>query len=221
MDETPVVLQEKEVGGIEWRPVDKVTSPSLREKLLKLPLQAEPERAHASALIYNDRGEYLLHLRDYFPGQIWEPGMWSLLGGGREPQDAPLTAACCAGPVGAALLEEGGEHVALGRTVAAAGGEAPRDGLTQVCVRAAETPVRGCGQFLQQAQRVAETPVQALQEIARHRVQGRCRASRRRCEQSSHDRSHGHPSHLRWHIDHRPSLQDPVTSRACSFMIRA
>ncbi|WP_405388086.1 NUDIX domain-containing protein [Streptomyces sp. NBC_01102] len=88
--DAPVVLQEEEVGGVEWRPVDKVTSPSLREKLLKLPLQAEPESANASALIYNDRGEYLLHLRDYFPGRIWEPGVWSLLGGGREPQDATL-----------------------------------------------------------------------------------------------------------------------------------
>ncbi|MZE68675.1 NUDIX domain-containing protein [Streptomyces sp. SID5789] len=88
--ETPVVLQEEEVGGIEWRPVDRVTSLTLRDKLLKLPLQVGPETANASALIYNDRGEYLLHLRDYFPGQIWEPGMWSLLGGGREPQDATL-----------------------------------------------------------------------------------------------------------------------------------
>ncbi|WP_406227565.1 NUDIX domain-containing protein [Streptomyces anthocyanicus] len=88
--EVSVVLQEEEVGGIEWRPVNRVTSPTLREKLLKLPLQLEPETANASALIYNDRGEYLLHLRDYFPGQIWEPGMWSLLGGGREPQDATL-----------------------------------------------------------------------------------------------------------------------------------
>ncbi|WP_455355433.1 NUDIX domain-containing protein [Streptomyces sp. SYSU K217416] len=88
--EVAVVVQEEEVGGIEWRSVDRVTSPTLREKLLKLPLQVEPEAANASALIYNDRGEYLLHLRDYFPGQIWEPGMWSLLGGGREPQDATL-----------------------------------------------------------------------------------------------------------------------------------
>ncbi|WP_395577184.1 NUDIX domain-containing protein [Streptomyces sp. BK79] len=88
--EVSVVPQEEEVGGIQWRPVDRVTSPTLREKLLKLPLQAEPETANASALIYNDRGEYLLHLRDYFPGQIWESGMWSLLGGGREPQDATL-----------------------------------------------------------------------------------------------------------------------------------
>ncbi|MFD5269505.1 NUDIX domain-containing protein [Streptomyces sp. NPDC058335] len=89
-NEAPVMLQEEEVGGIEWRPVDRVTSPSLREKLLKLPPAAEPETANASALICNDRGEYLLHLRDYFPGKIWEPGMWSLLGGGREPQDATL-----------------------------------------------------------------------------------------------------------------------------------
>ncbi|MEU0120182.1 NUDIX domain-containing protein [Streptomyces albidoflavus] len=88
--ETPMVLQEEEVGGIEWRPLDKVTSPSLRKKLLKLPLQVEPATANASALIYNSRGQYLLHLRDYFPGQIWEPGMWSLLGGGREPQDSTL-----------------------------------------------------------------------------------------------------------------------------------
>ncbi|NEC65911.1 NUDIX domain-containing protein [Streptomyces sp. SID9727] len=88
--DVPLVLQEEEVGGIEWRPLDRVTQPPLREKLLKLPLHIEPETANASALIYNDRGEYLLHLRDYFPGQIWEPGMWSLLGGGREPQDTTL-----------------------------------------------------------------------------------------------------------------------------------
>ncbi|MFC8852471.1 NUDIX domain-containing protein [Streptomyces sp. NPDC057144] len=89
-NEVEVMLQEEEVGGIEWRPVDRAASPSLREKLLKLPLQVGPEMANASALIYNDRGEYLLHLRDYLPGKIWEPGMWSLLGGGQEPQDATL-----------------------------------------------------------------------------------------------------------------------------------
>lgn len=88
--EVPLVVQEEEVGGIEWRSVNEVTQPTLREKLLKLLPQVEPEMANASALIYNDRGEYLLHLRDYFPGQIWEPGMWSLLGGGREPQDITL-----------------------------------------------------------------------------------------------------------------------------------
>ncbi|MET9664880.1 NUDIX domain-containing protein [Streptomyces sp. NPDC006475] len=104
--EVPVVLQEEEVGGIEWRPLDKVASPSLREKLLKLTPAVEPEAANASALIYNDRGEYLLHLRDYFPGRIWEPGMWSLLGGGREPQDTPLEHT-----VRRELDEEAGLHI--------------------------------------------------------------------------------------------------------------
>lgn len=44
---------------------------------------------NASALIHNDAGQYLLHLRDDVPG-IWEPGAWSLLGGGREAQDRSL-----------------------------------------------------------------------------------------------------------------------------------
>ncbi|WP_258053835.1 NUDIX domain-containing protein, partial [Streptomyces sp. Ru72] len=48
-----------------------------------------PEPENASVLIVNDRGEYLLHLRDQVPG-IWEPGAWSLLGGGREPGDRSL-----------------------------------------------------------------------------------------------------------------------------------
>ena len=47
------------------------------------------EPTHASALIYNGHGEYLLHLRDDIPG-IREPGCWSLLGGGREPGDPCL-----------------------------------------------------------------------------------------------------------------------------------
>lgn len=49
----------------------------------------EPSRA--SALIHNGRGEYLLHLRDDLPGVIAEPGMWSLLGGERDPRDRSLT----------------------------------------------------------------------------------------------------------------------------------
>ncbi|WP_019527460.1 NUDIX domain-containing protein [Streptomyces sp. SID8376] len=106
-NEVEVMLQEEEVGGIEWRPVDKAASPSLREKLHKLPLQVKPETANASALIYNDRGEYLLHLRDYLPGEIWEPGLWSLLGGGREPQDATLEHT-----VRRELHEEAGLHIA-------------------------------------------------------------------------------------------------------------
>ncbi|WP_308295239.1 NUDIX domain-containing protein [Streptomyces sp. PSAA01] len=105
--EVPLVLQEEEVGGIEWRPADRVASPSLRQKLLKLPPGTGPATANASALIYSDRGEYLLHLRDYFPGRIWEPGMWSLLGGGREPQDATLEHT-----VRRELAEEAGLHIA-------------------------------------------------------------------------------------------------------------
>jgi 8-oxo-dGTP pyrophosphatase MutT (NUDIX family) len=49
----PVVLQEDEVGGIEWRTADTVTSRSLRKKLLTLTLTpgtgTEPETANASA----------------------------------------------------------------------------------------------------------------------------------------------------------------------------
>ncbi|WP_246531400.1 NUDIX hydrolase [Streptomyces bathyalis] len=53
----------------------------------------------------NDAGEYLLHLRDHIPG-IWEPGMWSLLGGGREPADRSLEET-----VRRELLEEAGLHI--------------------------------------------------------------------------------------------------------------
>lgn len=104
--EVPVVPQEGEVGGIEWRPMDQAASPSLREKLLGLTPPVEPGTTSASALIYNSRGEYLLHLRDYFPGLIWEPGMWSLLGGGRELQDATLEHT-----VRRELREEAGLHI--------------------------------------------------------------------------------------------------------------
>ncbi|MFM9493852.1 NUDIX domain-containing protein [Streptomyces galilaeus] len=105
--EAPVVLRGEQATRVEWRSVDEVTSPSLREKLLKLTHAVEPETANASALICNDRGEYLLHLRDYLPGQIWEPGMWSLLGGGREPQDATLEHT-----VRREVDEEAGLHIA-------------------------------------------------------------------------------------------------------------
>ncbi|MGW2349110.1 NUDIX domain-containing protein [Actinacidiphila glaucinigra] len=50
---------------------------------------AEPR--NASVLVHNDRGEYLLHLRDRGPG-IRNPGTWSLPGGGREPHDVSLEA---------------------------------------------------------------------------------------------------------------------------------
>ncbi|MET9878939.1 NUDIX domain-containing protein [Actinacidiphila glaucinigra] len=54
---------------------------------------AEPaaEPRSASVLVHNDRGEYLLHLRDHRP-DIRNPGTWSLPGGGREPDDASLEA---------------------------------------------------------------------------------------------------------------------------------
>ncbi|MFG2827304.1 NUDIX domain-containing protein [Streptomyces sp. NPDC048434] len=52
-------------------------------------LLPEHEQANASALIHDGAGAYLLHLRDEIPG-IWEPGSWSLLGGGREPGDRSL-----------------------------------------------------------------------------------------------------------------------------------
>ncbi|MFG2097579.1 NUDIX domain-containing protein [Streptomyces sp. NPDC048612] len=52
-------------------------------------LPPECRRTNASALIHNGSGAYLLHLRDDIPG-IWEPGSWSLLGGGREPGDRSL-----------------------------------------------------------------------------------------------------------------------------------
>lgn len=52
-------------------------------------LTGQPPQANASTLIHDGAGAYLLHLRDDIPG-IWEPGAWSLLGGGREPGDRSL-----------------------------------------------------------------------------------------------------------------------------------
>ncbi|MCC3773797.1 NUDIX domain-containing protein [Streptomyces sp. UNOB3_S3] len=39
-----------------------------------------------AALIYNARGQYLLHLRDNIPG-ICDPGTWSFIGGNRDSDD--------------------------------------------------------------------------------------------------------------------------------------
>ncbi|MFF7215076.1 NUDIX domain-containing protein [Streptomyces sp. NPDC008238] len=55
---------------------------------------AEPaagEPRDTSVLVHNDRGEYLLHLRGRRP-DVRNPGTWSLLGGGRAPDDASLEA---------------------------------------------------------------------------------------------------------------------------------
>ncbi|WP_330351750.1 NUDIX domain-containing protein [Streptomyces sp. NBC_00582] len=49
-----------------------------------------PEPVNASAIIHDGQGRYLLHLRDANKPWIWEPGCWSLLGGGQEPQDLSL-----------------------------------------------------------------------------------------------------------------------------------
>ncbi|MFJ5879993.1 NUDIX domain-containing protein [Kitasatospora cineracea] len=87
----PVSLQREEAAGAEWRPLAEVSSPELRAKLLRAGLTGVPEPVNASAVIHNGRGQYLLHLRDNYP-HIWAPGEWSLLGGGREPQDATIEA---------------------------------------------------------------------------------------------------------------------------------
>ncbi|GAX57850.1 NUDIX hydrolase [Streptomyces olivochromogenes] len=86
-----LVLQDEEVSGAQWRPFDEVSSPTLRAKLLEAGLDGRIEPVNASALIFDDAGRYLLHLRDNYP-DIWEPGAFALLGGGREPGDRSLEA---------------------------------------------------------------------------------------------------------------------------------
>ncbi|KQV20838.1 NUDIX domain-containing protein [Kitasatospora sp. Root107] len=82
-------LQAEEVTGCEWRPVEQVSSPSLRAKLHTADLDGQPEPVNASVLIHDGAGRYLLHLRDDFD-HIWAPGEFSLLGGGAEPGDGSL-----------------------------------------------------------------------------------------------------------------------------------
>ncbi|MFG2548202.1 NUDIX domain-containing protein [Streptomyces sp. NPDC048594] len=65
-------------------------SPKLREKLADSALDGVVVALNASAVIHDGNGRYLLHLRDANKPWIWEPGCWSLLGGGREPQDRTL-----------------------------------------------------------------------------------------------------------------------------------
>ncbi|NIY65523.1 NUDIX hydrolase [Streptomyces malaysiensis] len=109
-----IALQAEAVCEREWRPIDRVAAPTLRDKLLKLGTAAPAgEPVNASALIYNDQGQYLLHLRDHLPGVIWEPGAWSLLGGGREPRDRTLEET-----VRRELREEAGLHIPVLRPFA-------------------------------------------------------------------------------------------------------
>ncbi|GAA3487572.1 NUDIX hydrolase [Streptomyces cremeus] len=89
-EEPPAITsQDEEVSGARWVPLAEVASPTLREKLLRARLDGRPEPVNASALIHDDRGRYLLHLRDHKPG-IWQPGAFDLLGGGRSHEDRSL-----------------------------------------------------------------------------------------------------------------------------------
>ncbi|MGQ4485409.1 NUDIX domain-containing protein [Streptomyces sp. SAS_281] len=91
-DEEPpeVTLQDEEVSGAQWLPLAEVRSATLRTKLLQAQPDGRPEPLNASAVIHDGHGRYLLHLRDANKPWIWEPGCWSLLGGGRDPQDRTL-----------------------------------------------------------------------------------------------------------------------------------
>ncbi|MFF7097761.1 NUDIX domain-containing protein [Streptomyces rubradiris] len=85
-----LALQAEEVTGAAWLPFDEVSSPTLREKLVGSALDGVIAAVNASVIIHDGRGRYLLHLRDANKPWIWEPGCWSLLGGGREPQDRTM-----------------------------------------------------------------------------------------------------------------------------------
>ncbi|MGW1900301.1 NUDIX domain-containing protein [Streptomyces hirsutus] len=90
----PLALQDEEVSGAQWLPLADVRSPTLRAKLLDaeaLGLDGLPEPVNASALIHDGHGRYLLHLRDQRE-DIWAPGMFDLLGGGRTMDDPCLEA---------------------------------------------------------------------------------------------------------------------------------
>ncbi|MFB7939968.1 NUDIX domain-containing protein [Streptomyces sp. NPDC056049] len=89
-DAHDVAPRAEEVASVVWLPFEEVTSPTLRGKLNASGLQVELVPVNASAVIHDGHGRYLLHLRDANKPWIWEPGCWSLLGGGREPQDRTL-----------------------------------------------------------------------------------------------------------------------------------
>jgi 8-oxo-dGTP diphosphatase len=54
------------------------------------PFQYVQERRVASAILYNDRGEFLLQQRDDKPGLPY-PNTWNPFGGQLEPGEDPLT----------------------------------------------------------------------------------------------------------------------------------
>ncbi|MFH9610799.1 NUDIX domain-containing protein [Streptomyces sp. NPDC017448] len=88
---TETALQAEEVSAAVWLPLDQVTSPTLRKKLLGADLSPAREPVNASVIVHDAAGRYLVHLRDQLEG-IWEPGVFALLGGGRAPGDASLEA---------------------------------------------------------------------------------------------------------------------------------
>lgn len=53
------------------------------------PAAPEARAAGAVAVLTNDRGEVLMHLRDAIKGIAW-PGTWAMPAGGCEPGEAPL-----------------------------------------------------------------------------------------------------------------------------------
>ncbi|ARH90111.1 MULTISPECIES: NUDIX domain-containing protein [Streptomyces] len=48
-----------------------------------------PAPTGTAAMLVNDAGQYLLHLRDANKPEICDPGTWSLIGGGPEPGESP------------------------------------------------------------------------------------------------------------------------------------
>ncbi|MFF5922552.1 NUDIX domain-containing protein [Streptomyces flavochromogenes] len=90
-DDAPApVLQTEEVTEAVWLSFGEVHSPTLRATLARSGLDGAIAPVNASAVVHDGRGHYLVHLRDANKPEIWQPGAWSLLGGGREPQDATL-----------------------------------------------------------------------------------------------------------------------------------
>ncbi|MFV6026607.1 NUDIX domain-containing protein [Streptomyces sp. NPDC056264] len=85
-----LTLQAEEVGEATWLSFDEVCLPALRAKLARSGLDGAIVPMNAAAVVHDSRGRYLLHLRDANKPEIWQPGAWSLLGGGREPQDGTL-----------------------------------------------------------------------------------------------------------------------------------
>ncbi|MFI0264019.1 GNAT family N-acetyltransferase [Streptomyces sp. NPDC017056] len=90
----PLALQDDAVCGAQWLAFADVGSPALRAKLLAAEAQGldgRPEPVSACVVLHDGHGRYLLHLRDQLDG-IWQPGVFSLLGGQREVGDGSLEA---------------------------------------------------------------------------------------------------------------------------------